>query len=1706
MMKPIQNQFWRRWSSGPLSFLLLLSWLAAIQPLTAQRPCSLTCGGALNLSVDEFCMGTFGLDPDFGDQSCPDHGVFVIEFKDADGNILPNPFDATNYLGQTITYKITDPVSLQNCWGDMLVEDKWLPNLECGTYDYPCNLESFEPGAPIAPLQMTTNYLLTGQATTDGGVVFETFNPGLPPGAVIENVEVFLDIEHSSVGELSAALGSPNNSIRLFVQPGTPQGSCDGDNLQVKFDKAGIPHVQFQAACNNQPAIGGVYQPQGDLTTLGGIGNWQLTVAENLGDGITGTIRSAYVKISYRTNGLTIPFPLPPGTIILPPSGTGPFMLPGFDNCGDATLSYTDREEIQPMCGNVIKIIYRDWVLRDEQGNEKTCTDIINVTQVGLGGLTQLPDYDDRDLPALRCEDRETPPVGFFIIPKIGWNAIDPGDLPHDDYVGHPSPYDEFYPAPNGNIVKWYGTGTPLPVNSCCTNISYTFTDTRLNHCPAPSTSDGCFKIVREWLILEWCSGAIERQTQIIKVKDDRAPQMTGLADLTISTKLFDCKAEWLATVPNITDNCSDIEDYIVSTPGGNAQFDSGLGLWKITGLMIGTHVVTYSVKDCCGNQRITTINLTVEDRADPLLVCKPNLTPQLTAAGNIRLDAGTFDDGSSDACGDVFFKAIRMDNLLGTIHGSTADQTGTDCGSFNADDDPATVLTMQIWFDDFVWFCCEDVGKTDLMVVLRVFDAQPPPGPIDPALMQDGVLKDVAGNKIANFADCMIPVTVIDKESPRITCPADERIECTDDFDMLLTNAISPTPPGSPVFLVTLNGPGDADNDTSALAIGYYTNVVDVCGTNTVYVFDKGHINECGISVVSETDDTPAPILRCWVVVDEMGRFDACTQTINVVNSTPFNGSDITWPADFNVQVSMGNCDPSIDKNDLLPSQIPQYTNDECAKLLETPRDMVFERDDFVMPPPPGLCKKVLREWEVVDWCQRQLPPWISPTKQAIYFIDSEGPTVICTIANTPPITVGANGLATVTIDATVTDNCETTFDATNVANQIKLEDGTIINGTGIQIVHDFPAGTHTVCFTATDNCGLTGSCTTTVEVMRDECGLVDDFIPISLGSNLPVTLAVGDVYTGSIATAKLMIEGKGTDTSFDFNCSDIQYNMKYPTEYNGMVIFPGTGIPPCKFLVTVQDVEGPDAGVCMNISPVVLNNVNGVDQATINISQIRSGIETDNCTDPADLIISFDQLFFSPPINGGGLPTGKQDTTVTCADLDANGELILTVYVYDLTGQGGDCNVTLKFKNSAGTNCPVALPPFNISGNIQRDDGEAVEDVMVHLAGGMTMDKMTDENGEFAFEDLPAGYNYSLLPEKNDDPLNGISTFDLVLMSKHILGAQPLSSPYRMIAADVNRSGTITTFDIIELRKLILLINDRFPQNTSWRFIDANFLFPNSDNPFETSFPEVYNINSLSDSERAGFIAVKTGDVNGSAQLGNLQPSSGRSYKGVLNLEVADQLLQAGKSYTIDFVNQEALDLLGMQFTLGFDKEKIELIDISGEALLNANNFGQRLLPEGVLTASWNEAEPTDLDVGEPVFSLHFRANHTAWLSELIQLNTQHTPTEAYRADEAMLDIQLAFTSEERIMEQGFRLYQNQPNPFRQETLISFWLPKAGEASLQIYDISGKLIWSRTDYYEQGYQEHYLNRTDLNTNGVLYYQLKTDQHTAVKKMTIIE
>jgi len=218
----------------------------------------------------------------------------------------------------------------------------------------------------------------------------------------------------------------------------------------------------------------------------------------------------------------------------------------------------------------------------------------------------------------------------------------------------------------------------------------------------------------------------------------------------------------------------------------------------------------------------------------------------------------------------------------------------------------------------------------------------------------------------------------------------------------------------------------------------------------------------------------------------------------------------------------------------------------------------------------------------------------------------------------------------------------------------------------------------------------------------------------------------------------------------------------------------------------------------------------------------------------------------------------------TIRLMTCDSLGFRTVNIWLTDAAGNQAACQSNVEVLAGAGV-CPEF---WNISGMVGNENQLPVSGVSIRLSGHIEATEITPMSGQYEFFDLPGQRDYTLRPEKNINVSNGVSTFDLVLISRHILGVEALGSPYKIIAADVNRSGTVSTLDLILIRRVILGADTVFPNNNSWRFIPADFEFSISGNPFfGAGFPEEVVLPQLGRDTAVHFIAIKVGDVNSSA-----------------------------------------------------------------------------------------------------------------------------------------------------------------------------------------------------------------------------------------------
>ena len=529
-------------------------------------------------------------------------------------------------------------------------------------------------------------------------------------------------------------------------------------------------------------------------------------------------------------------------------------------------------------------------------------------------------------------------------------------------------------------------------------------------------------------------------------------------------------------------------------------------------------------------------------------------------------------------------------------------------------------------------------------------------------------------------------------------------------------------------------------------------------------------------------------------------------------------------------------------------------------------------------------------------------------------------------------------------------------------------------------------------------------------------------------------------------------------------------------------------------------------DCNECGVVGGKLITDITDLEEVTVCISGTNTFIDAkvwENVGDPGFLITDADG-------NISSLPNGPR--------FDFAGQAVGICYLYHISSEGvisgleigqnisgiAGChslsNPIIVTKVDSGAACEDGEGMAAISGSISTAFGEYIGEARVMLDNPdlpeFPISKMTsDLTGNYAFTSNPIYSDYSVSVEKNDDHVNGVSTLDLVFMQHHILGLKTLDTPYKIIAADVNNDQKISASDLVQLRKLILGVIAELPSNESWRFVDASQTFDNIYSPWP--FTESLDITDLDiNMPDQNFIGVKTGDVNGSASPSSLLKAEVRS-SNAINLQMQDARYDRGDLVEISVSSETFDQVYGMQFTLAHPG--LELVGVSSSAIdISKDNVAAH----GSYTSlSWNTTEL--VNASEDIMTFVFIATgDDIVLSEIIAINDRVTPAEIYTSENYEIhNIKLEFESSKDGNVQ-FELLQNEPNPFSEYTEIRFTLPNADEATLKLFDVSGRLIHSQNGAFAQGLNKITISSDIIGSGGLIYYSLESGNFSATKKM----
>ena len=416
------------------------------------------------------------------------------------------------------------------------------------------------------------------------------------------------------------------------------------------------------------------------------------------------------------------------------------------------------------------------------------------------------------------------------------------------------------------------------------------------------------------------------------------------------------------------------------------------------------------------------------------------------------------------------------------------------------------------------------------------------------------------------------------------------------------------------------------------------------------------------------------------------------------------------------------------------------------------------------------------------------------------------------------------------------------------------------------------------------------------------------------------------------------------------------------------------------------------------------------------------------------------------------------------------------------------------------------------------------------------------------------------TILPDKDymNDLLNGVSTYDLLLIKKHILGLEPIVNPFQIIAADANNSGSVTSFDIVTIRNLILGKPNATLPAGSWRYVpeycfnDQAFSDEFSDdddpntpgiqlNPFNAvwtnpdeanaqqrtygggsglpntvSWMDHISINPLSLTARTAqpwsAWGIKTGDVNCNAILEGSPPPFGPDK---LFLMETHSSLNANQEFTLQIRTLGEASVSAWQFGVDFAEDSLQILEIlagnTGE-YFSTDNFGLWQAAQGEFRAlNFDTTGTTAIDLDNKIlFKLKMKAlQPVSNIGDHFRLKNSILEQKFYAetgAEIEDMDLRLEVTVDDReivgesndankaTFENEYRLSVH-PIPFYSELVFDFFLPGEQQVSLSLFDSFGRLISTTNTALPKGTHSVRLYDLARQPAGLYLYRFESGQ-----------
>ena len=615
---------------------------------------------------------------------------------------------------------------------------------------------------------------------------------------------------------------------------------------------------------------------------------------------------------------------------------------------------------------------------------------------------------------------------------------------------------------------------------------------------------------------------------------------------------------------------------------------------------------------------------------------------------------------------------------------------------------------------------------------------------------------------------------------------------------------------------------------------------------------------------------DTLKVIDRTWILKDPKGNIVNTKSKITIIK-VPFD--TIVFPGDTTLY-----CPDTV-----LTTQFTGGINFSIDTLAVKCMLMVGYTDNNLPVGCDGM-KKIQRSWLAIDWCNNIQ----KDTVQLITLLDTLPPTVTChgdSIIFTNADTCGAYYvLNTVAATDSCSDDNLITFD-------IRVDSVFLIGKTFGDSVF-LPVGTSVIEYIAIDDCGNRGSCTDTITVKDGASPIINGPTSIQIafgGGNtvIPKALILGAYQiTDNCGLDSTFIRrlandcGVPSDTIFGQSitvcCEDTDsvimvQLLARDTSGNSATIM---------IAVDVKDAISPSV-TCRDTTTIYLN-ANGV--FTITDSSLFVSNITDNCLDVSIFQLSRDSFV-------------RADTVAPVS---------LQAKIVDLEGNADSC-VTVVLVRDTFSN------PFNalIVATIVDPFNDALRDMNVNLLvdGVNVAQTQSNENGIFHFDHQSIDPNFGIQFIGKGNQMDGVSSLDLYLIQRHILGIERLENVYLEMAGDIDQNEKLDIKDLLQLQNALL---DRIGHpDLPWLFMNENI----------SASDLVYVTNDIIPARPNNFLyrGIKLGDTSGDVYSDTKPRSTQIADLLLTNIEIVK-----GENYEIPLHIWSAEQMVSFEFTIDLNSFK--------------------------------------------------------------------------------------------------------------------------------------------------------------------------------------